>query len=101
MKNIAILGCGNLGRRHLQSAVKTQQALNIYVYDINQDVFTLAKYNEAIIDIANSNSQTVANPYADISDFLLEDGHHLNSVGVDAVYKSVDSYLMGLLDSNE
>ncbi len=43
MKNIAILGCGNLGRRHLQSAVKTQQALNIYVYDINQDVFTLAK----------------------------------------------------------
>ncbi len=43
MKNIAILGCGNLGRRHLQSAVKTQQALNIYVYDINQDVFALAK----------------------------------------------------------
>ncbi|MBR2260542.1 MAG: Gfo/Idh/MocA family oxidoreductase [Paludibacteraceae bacterium] len=43
MKNIAILGCGNLGRRHLQSAVKTQQALNVYVYDINPDVFTLAK----------------------------------------------------------
>lgn len=67
-------------------------------YNVEADV---AKYNEAIIDIANSNSQTVANPYADISDFLLEDGHHLNSVGVDAVYKSVDSYLMGLLDSNE
>ena len=43
MKNIAILGCGNLGRRHLQSVAKTKQALNIYVYDINQDVFILAQ----------------------------------------------------------
>ncbi len=41
-KNIAIIGCGNLGRRHLESTVKCKFPINIYVYDINTDVFQLA-----------------------------------------------------------
>ncbi len=43
IKNIAIIGCGNLGRRHLQSAVKCKYPVSIYVYDINVDVFKLAE----------------------------------------------------------
>ena len=39
--NIAIIGCGNLGRRHLQSAVKCKYPVSIYVYDI----FTSSKHS--------------------------------------------------------
>lgn len=56
--NIAIIGCGNLGRRHLQSAVKCKYPVSIYVYDVNSEVFTVA---DEIVKTENKNSETTVN----------------------------------------
>ena len=55
---IAIIGCGNLGRRHLQGAVKCTYPLDIYVYDINSAVFEFA---DEIIKNEEKNQNTVVN----------------------------------------
>lgn len=57
-KNIAIIGCGNLGRRHLQAAVKCTYPIDIYVYDINTDVFKLA---DDIVKNEEKNPETTVN----------------------------------------
>lgn len=56
--NIAIIGCGNLGRRHLQSAVRCKYPATIYVYDVNSEVFTVA---DEIVKTENKNSETTVN----------------------------------------
>ena len=56
--NIAIIGCGNLGRRHLQSVVKCNYPATIYVYDINPEVFKLA---DEIVKNDNINQKITVN----------------------------------------
>lgn len=58
-KQIAIIGCGNLGRRHLQSATKSKEALDIFVYDINTEVFEIA--NDILSSTEDKNSKTNVN----------------------------------------
>ncbi len=41
MKNIAIIGVGALGKRHLQSMVELQDQCNIYAVEINQKVISV------------------------------------------------------------
>ena len=43
MKNIAIIGVGALGRRHLQSMVELQDGYNIYAVEINKELFPKLK----------------------------------------------------------
>lgn len=55
---IAIIGCGNLGRRHLQAAIKCKYSLDVYVFDINSDVFKLA---DEIVKNEEKNPETTVN----------------------------------------
>jgi predicted dehydrogenase len=41
MRNIAVIGCGNLGRRHLESLMKTKEALNLYAIDCSPSSLNL------------------------------------------------------------
>ena len=46
--NIAIIGAGQLGSRHLQGLKKAQAPMNIYVLDANNDSLKICeqRYNE-------------------------------------------------------
>lgn len=43
MKNIAIIGVGALGKRHLQSMVDLKDECNIYAVEINEDIINVLK----------------------------------------------------------
>jgi hypothetical protein len=47
-KIIGLFGCGNIGKRYLQSLKKIKEPLNIFIYDINNDSLSKAilAYNE-------------------------------------------------------
>ena len=38
--NIAVIGCGALGKRHLESILKSELPLKVYCVDINAQVFS-------------------------------------------------------------
>ena len=43
MENIAIIGVGALGKRHLQSMVELQDQRNIYAVEINEEIIKVLK----------------------------------------------------------
>ena len=59
-------------------------------YNVVNDVNA---YNEIIYEVADQYSCTVAEPYKDLADYLLDDGCHLNDKGILAVYETVLEYL--------
>ena len=50
IKNIAVIGCGQLGRRHIQGLGKSNKRIKVHVYDISQESLNICK--EFILDIA-------------------------------------------------
>ena len=70
-------------------------------YNVENDV---SKYNSIIYSKENSGMCDVIRPYSnsglsDCNEYLLKvDGHHLNILGNDLVYKAVRNYLLKLFD---
>lgn len=57
MKNIMIIGAGQLGSRHLQGAIQSQLALNIIVVDPYQGSLDVAQQRANDIQLTNSDTQ--------------------------------------------
>ncbi len=71
IKNIAVIGIGELGSRHLQSLYKSNIALNLFAIDPNKDSLQLGK--ERISDLeANQNIRSLifSNSIDDLPAFL-------------------------------
>tara|TARA_Y100000590_G_C15679204_1_gene999177 strand:- start:514 stop:1497 length:984 start_codon:yes stop_codon:yes gene_type:complete len=43
LKNVLIYGCGNIGSRHAQGALKVDNKINLFLYDINKKSVRLCK----------------------------------------------------------
>jgi predicted dehydrogenase len=57
MKNIMIIGAGQLGSRHLQGALLSKYALNITVVDLSKDSLKVAESRAAEVNYGNKDSK--------------------------------------------
>ena len=55
-KNIVLVGCGNVGSRHLQALVKVHQSITIYVVEPNKNSQNLGKKR---LDEISYNKKTI------------------------------------------
>lgn len=55
MKNICIIGAGQLGSRHLQALKSVKEKLNIYVVDLNEESLIVAKERYEAISLPDEN----------------------------------------------
>ena len=58
---VAIIGCGNIGYRHLQGLAKSVNNLDIYVVESNQDILT---------NLSKSDSILLRSKYLSVAGFL-------------------------------
>lgn len=66
--NIAIIGCGNLGTRHIQGLGKSKYKLNVHFYDVS--IISLNKCKSFISEHSNELKNIIPIPYHDLSSLI-------------------------------
>ena len=54
-KNIVVIGCGNIGRRHVEGLGLSASKIKVHVFDINPNAIAVSK------DFFRSNSYKISN----------------------------------------
>lgn len=70
MNNIALIGCGQLGSRHLQSLANLNLGATIYVHDVSEDSLRIAKSRYDEIESASSIDCVYTSDLADLPNQL-------------------------------
>lgn len=77
------------------------KSLKERVYKVKTDVI---EYNNIIKDVATISKKKLLNPYQEIEkidSILLNDGHHLNDIGISLVFNECDKFLTEYLNKME